>query len=197
MIKYLEIKTIDDYNKFIKNLKKYKRFTYRKTTFKVKSNPIFKDVNSMSEALNIKNRKKRIEYIYDYCCDYLDDYCKNKDFCKFKNNKCLNQYNNEYENGCCRGCRYQSNNGCKTRNLTCKLFYCNTVKKDNKTLNIKDLKILNILGYKSKIIIKHDFFVKREDMLKDLYNNSIILFTFKTLFRMLYIRKEAKKKISN
>ena len=191
--KKIVVKNVEDYNKFIKILFLYKTLFYRNVFFSCKVNPLFKDVKSIIEALNIKNRKKGIEYIYDYSCSYIDNYCEKKDFCKFKSNKCLNQYKTEYENGCCRGCRYQSKKGCVTSNLTCKLFYCSSVKEHNIIITLKDLKILKLFSLRQKTIVKHDFFVSRETMLKDLYLGGIIIFTFKTIFRLRYIRKQTKK----
>lgn len=187
------IENVEDYNKLIKKIKIYKSILYRNKFFECSCNPIFKDVPFIIEALNIKKKKQRINYVYEYCCRYIDDYCKNKDFCKFKNNKCLTQYNNEYFNGCCRGCRFQSKNGCMTSNLTCKLYYCSKVKNNHKVITINDLKILKCLSVRNNIIIKHDFFSSKQEMLNDLYLNSILIFTFKTLFRFRYIRKMTKR----
>lgn len=191
--KEVEIKTIDDYNKFIKKLKYYRTIFYKNTNFIVRSNNLFKDIPHITKALNIKNRKQRIDYVYDYCCNFIDNYCKDKNFCKFKNNKCLTQYDKKYINGCCRGCRFQSVKGCKTSNLTCKLFYCSKVKEKNRIIKYEDLKIIKCLSFNNRVIIKHDFFVSREEMLKDLYLNSISIFVIKTLFRFKYTYKMLKK----
>ena len=188
--KVIEIKNIRDYKKFLKRIKRYKSFLYKNTNFSCDSNVIFKDVTPIINSLNIKNRKKRIKYVYDYCCKYIDDYCANKNFCKFKNNKCLNQYDNEHFNGCCRGCRYQSNKGCTTSNLTCKLFYCSSVKENSKVIEYSDLTILKTLSLRNRIIIKHNYFVKREDFLHDLYYCPLLAFSFKTLFRLKNIKKQ-------
>ena len=190
--KEIIIKNVNDYNKFIKRIKWYKNFLYVNTYFSLKCNKLF-DVEPIINALNIKKRKKRIDYIYDYCCEYIDNYCKNKDFCKFKSNKCLNQKNTKFSNGCCRGCSYQSKKGCTTSNLTCKLFYCSTVKENNKTISFNDLKILKLFNIRNRAIVKHNFFVNRETFLKDLYFESIIIFSIKTLFRFRYIRRQTKK----
>lgn len=191
--KKIEIKNINDYNKFIKKLKWYRLFIYKRVNFSCSSNKLFKDIESIIDSLNIKNKRKRIEYIYDYSCNYIDNYCKNKDFCKFKDNKCLNQYDKKLVNGCCRGCRYQSSNGCLTSNLTCKLFYCHSVKEKNKVIEYKDLNILKVLSKRNRVIIKHNFFVDRETYLKDLYLNSVIIFSIKELFRLRHIKSSIKK----
>ena len=188
----IKINNVDDYNKFIKKIKRYKVIFYKNKKFINSSNKIFKDIPFIIEALNIKNKKKRIDYVYDYCCKYIDEYCTNKNYCEFKNNKCLTQYNNNYFNGCCRGCRYQSNNGCTTSNITFKLFYCNKVKEKHKVVTKDDLKILNCLPFRNRVIVSHDFFVSREEMLKDLHLNSLLIFSFKTLLRFRYIRKITK-----
>ena len=56
--KKIVVKNVEDYNKFIKILFWYKTLFYRNVFFSCEVNPLFKDVKSIIEALNIKNRKK-------------------------------------------------------------------------------------------------------------------------------------------
>lgn len=145
-----------------------------------------KDLQLVIEALNIKNRRKRIIFIYDKACELLDNsICKNK--CGFKNGQCYVQRklkNNKF-NGCCRMCIYQSNNGCLTKNLTCKLFNCSEVKSRYKIYNFKDLKILKVLNLRQQVIVKADYFSSREEVLKDLYSYSIIYSTLRIVYRYM------------
>ena len=137
----------------------------------------------------IEKRKKRIAYIYDSACNYIDNYWKGKNICGFKNNKCYTQQYKgcKYKNGCCRRCIYQSNKGCTTSNLTCKLYYCTEVRKRYKVPTFKDIKILKKLSIRQRIILKHDYFSSREEVLTDLYIGSITIFIIRLLYR--YIRK--------
>ena len=174
---------VRDINIFYKRLWLYKSFLFRKTYFETD----ISEIKSLISALNIKNRKRRITYIYDYACDEVDNYWKDKNPCCFKNGKCLSQQKSgcKHKNGCCRRCVYQSNNGCTTSNLTCKFFYCTYVSSKYKLLTIHDIKILKLLTLRQKTILKHDFFSSREEVLGDLYIGSVFIFIVRLLFRYL------------
>ena len=171
----MKIIKIDNTNKFYKKLFIYKSFLYKKVLFESNN----KDIIPIIKALNIKNRKKRIIYIYDYACSYVDNYMKkqNSNPCGFKNCKCIVQRkeNSKNINGCCRKCYLNTSKGCSTSNLTCKLFYCNDMKNKYKTLKIKDIKILKLLSFRQRIMINSCYFITRERYIKNLYNGSIIL----------------------
>ena len=170
---------------FYRKLFFYKSFIFKKTTFTVETK--YEQIKPIIKALNIKKRKDRITYIYDEACRQIDNHYKNKNICGFKNNKCYVQQklNNGTINGCCRLCKYQSEKGCKTVNLTCKLFTCSEVEKRCKIITFDDLKILNLLSYRNKMILKSDYFSKRENVIKDLYYGSVILWAIRIIIRLI------------
>ena len=172
-------------DKFYRKLFFYKSFIFKKTTFTVETK--YEQLKPIIKALNIKKRKDRITYIYDEACRQIDNHYKNKNICGFKNNKCYVQQklNNGTINGCCRLCKYQSEKGCKTVNLTCKLFTCSEVEKRCKIITFDDLKILNLLSYRNKMILKSDYFSKRENVIKDLYYGSVILWAIRIIIRLI------------
>lgn len=181
------------------DLKKfYKRLKYYKYLFFVKFESDNNEIQDIITALNIKKRNKRIEYVYDYSCKYIDNYWENINYCGFKCNKCYcQQYKGcKYKNGCCRLCKYQSDNGCITSNLTCKFYYCTEVLRRFKTLTYNDIKILKLFSFRQKTIIKHSFFNSREEVLFDLKYSLIIVFAIKLLIkniiRIIYINKRKK-----
>ena len=100
--KAILINNYSDYNKFLKKLNIYKSILYYNTIFVVKNNINDNMIDYIVNALNIKNRKKRITYIYDSSCKLIDDNTKNSNICGFKNGKCYVQrnLNNEKCNGC-------------------------------------------------------------------------------------------------
>lgn len=171
----------------------YRSFIYKNITFETDK----KELKEIVEALNIKKRKTRITYIYDTACKKIDDHYKNKNICGFKNNKCYVQQklNNNYENGCCRFCLYQSSKGCKTKNLTCKLFTCSEVEKRCKVITFDDLNILKVLTKRQRLIAKTNYFTKRESFIKDLYIGSFVLWEIKQVIRfiIIYIKTRSKK----
>ena len=172
-------------DKFYRKLFFYKSFIFKKTNFTVETK--YEQLKPIIKALNIKKRKDRITYIYDEACRQIDNHYKNKNICGFKNNKCYVQQklNNGTINGCCRMCLYQSKKGCKTINLTCKLFTCSEVEKRYKKIKIEDLKILKLLSYRNRMILKSDYFSKREDVIKDLYYGSFFLWTIRIIIRLI------------
>ena len=122
--KIVEIDNELDAKKFEKNIWIYKSIFYRNTKFILKNKTNIEGYNEAIEALNIKSRIKRINYIYDKSCEIIDNYNKKNSIdCEFENGHCIVHRNTKYINGCCRLCRYQSEKGCKSKNLTCKLFF--------------------------------------------------------------------------
>lgn len=138
-----------------------------------------KDILLQGEAISIKNRVKRIEFIIENGCNYIDNYYKDSPLCKFKNNKCEchRKKNLNYINGCCRYCKYQSNKGCTTKNVACKLFNCTYVDYNGKKkLEFKDINILKCLSIRQRYILSNTYFTKLEDVSKDLYYGPIYSF---------------------
>lgn len=185
MNKLIKINNQTALDKFYRKLFFYKSFIFKKTKFTVETN--YEEVKPIINALNIKKRKERIIYIYDEACKQIDNHYKNKNICGFKNNKCYVQQKlqNRTINGCCRMCLYQSTKGCTTKNLTCKLFTCSEVEKRCKVIKFDDLKILNLLSFRNRMILKSDYFSKREDVIKDLYYGSFFLWTIRIVIRMI------------
>ena len=185
--KIITINNCNDYNKFLKKINIYKSILYYNTLFEVKNNINERNIDYITNALNMKNRKKRIEYVYDQSCKLIDWKNKGINICGFENGKCWVQrkIKNGKCNGCCRKCIYQTSNGCSTKNLSCKLFNCTEVRSRYNVIRYNDLKLLRLLSKKNQIIIKSDYFSKREDVLKDLYSYSLIYSTFRIFYRLI------------
>ena len=184
--KRVVINTEKDYNKFIKKIFMYRSVLFKKVSFNLENTYNNENIDLIIKALNIKNRKQRINYIYDEACNLIDNKFKGINICGFTNGKCYVQLcsKKDYYNGCCRKCLYQTNYGCSTKNLACKLFNCSEVKSRYEVITFKDLKLLKVLSLKNQFIVKSDYFSKREDVLKDLYSYSIIYSTIRVLLRL-------------
>lgn len=143
----------------------YKTFIFKKTTFKTSK----EELKDIVTALNIKERKKRIKYIYEETVKYLNNYYSN-DFCKFINNQCIAQRLNKVSdiNGCCKHCKNVGSKGCTTSNIGCKLIYCKTSIKNFKLIKLKEIPILKCFSLRQKLILKMDVMCKKEEILKDL-----------------------------
>lgn len=185
--KTIVIESKEDYTKFIKRIILYKSILYINTEFQVKGCQVNDRIQQIIKGLNIKNRCKRITYVYDTACNIIDSNTKGLNICGFKNNKCYIQQkqNNGKCNGCCRLCKYQTSNGCPTKNLACKLFNCSEVKKRYKTIEYKDLAILKLLSLKNRLIVKSDYFSTREEVLKDLYAYTLTYSILRIFFRSI------------
>lgn len=150
-------------------------------------NKSVKQISMLVHALNIKNKKERLSYMYERTCDLLDADFYGKNVCEFKCGKCINdRLNNNLGGGCCCDsknhkdmCMYLSNSGCKIKCLTCKFHICRTLKKKGYRYKINDIYMLKyLLNFKQKIILYNDFFMTKEEILKDLNRNSLILWLF-------------------
>ncbi len=198
--KLIVINDEQDYQKFLKKIKFYKTFLYHRTCFSIKNSKNFPYVEYITEALNIKKRRERIKYIYDSSCNIIDDRVGNKNICGFKNGQCYTQRGTKLCNGCCRKCRYQSCHGCTTKNLTCKLFNCSEVRKRFDAITFDDLKLLKLFSLKNRLVIQSDFFVRREDVLKDLYAYTLTYSGIRIIYHqvrnIIYLHKFNKNIVS-
>ena len=120
------------------------------------------EYEGMVKALSIRSRRKRLEYIYDYACDKIDNYNVEKGLmCHFENGRCGDKNKPGRINGCCYHCRYQNSTGCPTRNLTCKFYFCDKMHKlENKPLTFKDMPEFSILSLRQQYIIQNNPYCK-------------------------------------
>lgn len=153
----------------------------------IKDNKEVRQISLLTKALNIKDKKKRISFVYDKSCDLLDDDFYGKNICEFKDNKCIHdRLHNASCDGCCRTndglrkCKYLENHRCKTKCLACKFHICYCIRKKGYKYKINDIYMIKyILNWKQKIIIYNDFFMTPKEVLNDVYKNSILRWTFK------------------
>ena len=180
----ISIQSIKDLEKFENKLFFYRSFLCRFVHFSNYKSFIL--IDFVLDALNIKSRKARIEYIYDTLCCQIDSYYRDKNLCQFHKNQCLVQRKNKkYENGCCRLCKYASRQGCTTSNFTCKMFYCESAKLGNSTLKNDNLILLKCLGIRQRILLQHDFFSSREEVIQDLWWESLFINLFRIFPRFI------------
>ena len=165
-----------------------------------------RQISLLTAALNIKDKRERLSYVYDKACDLLDEDFFGKNLCEFRNGKCINDRKyNKLGGGCCCDsahheymCPHLSKQGCTIRCLACKLHVCNTLKKKGYRYHIDDIYVLKyLLNEKQKIMIHNDFFMTKEEVLKDVIRNSIILWSFtnKKRFVKYNLNKKSKGKI--
>ena len=90
----------------------YRSILFHFTIFKTDSKD--EEIIETIEALNIKNRYKRIYYVVDHLCDEIDNLSDGCNQCNFINGKCIchRKLKRDYINGCCRKCLHQTSSGC-------------------------------------------------------------------------------------
>ena len=185
--------TDNNINKYIKATKKLVKqcdknnleleFIYnnKKLTNKDKNDKL-SDIIDIMTAINIKDKYKRYEFIYDTVCHYLDEKI-NTNYCQFKDDMCIRDRNknNNHKNGCCecigRGkCKYLIDSKCTLGNcMACKLFTCHTLKKLGIKENINDYVLTKyFFTTKQKDILRFSYWTPREVVLDRLMTNTYV-----------------------
>jgi len=166
-----------------KKLFLYKTFLYRNVHFTTDSDSVA--IKDIVEALNIKKRNKRIEFIFDRACQRIDEHNKGINMCEFCDGQCKIQKGTKYYNGCCRLCKYQSDKGCTTSNLSCKLFFCDAAQENFEPLKFRDLPLLKLYTFRQRYMVIFSFFSSREQMLFDLKLGLIITYGFRCFYTVI------------
>ena len=183
MKKEIIISDTDDMKTYLKWFRLYHLLNLNKelfTTYKYDALKIDREVlESLINAHNIKNKNKRLEYVYDTACSYIDDNYVSKNFCEFIDDQCLYQRNHKksmnQKDGCCRNCKYL-NYGCSQKALADKLFFCYYIRKVKKCPRLNDILILKyFLNIKQKAIAKTIIYYPREESIKALKRKSLLL----------------------
>lgn len=133
------------------------------------------------KATFIKEKEKRIEYIYDQACKDLDEEFEKNNYCDFKEDICKAKRNckEKATMGCChkfknrilmsgglQECPYLINKRCATQCITCKLFTCDAI---NVKFKLRDIPLIQyFFNPIQKLIVKISFFTKKEKIIKRL-----------------------------
>ena len=124
--------------------------------------------------VNIKDRKERVSYIYDYLCKYFDEDMKKNNYCEFENGTCIANrlgYSSHEKDGCCyiikKGlCKYLTDKGCTNPNPSCKIYMCAYLNKVKKVPNYDTKKIFLtncLFNYKEHEFFKRHYFITKEE----------------------------------
>ena len=141
----------------------YKSFLFYFVKFKPSSN-LTPQTKLVIKGLNIKNRRKRITYVYDKCCDIIENQEKGQNVCGFVNKQCFKQRveNKGEMYGCCSPLCV-TENGCTTKNLSCKLIFCKEAKEKylaEKSKIVAEAKAKNSTNRENLNKVKADFDLK-------------------------------------
>ena len=140
------------------------------------------DVLDALKSIFISDLKQKYSFIYDCIFNSLDKIWRNENPCKFCNDVCIASKNHSTaheKDGCCysfeysknpfslsfiknvKPCKYlNENKSCTTKNLSCKFFVCNYLKKNNLfNLKMEDFLLINtFFSKKQKLILINNFF---------------------------------------
>lgn len=164
-------------NNNIKILFKYNDKLYEKKDESIKEYDKYLEV---IETFNIKDKRKRLSYIYDNLCTYFDNDMKKNNYCEFCDGTCIaNRLKKSVhkDNGCCykRGklCEYLTDKGCTNPNPTCKIFMCSYLNKVKKVPNYDTRKILItscFLNLKGHNFFKTNYFITKSEFIEKYIN---------------------------
>lgn len=144
------------------------------------------------KALLITDLRDRYNFLYDEVFAFLDKEWKKNNPCQFCNSQCIASRNHQSAHkidGCCYSfeysrnpfsfsflknihrCKYLGNDKhCLTQNMSCKLFVCNYLK-NNSHFNLSYdnfLLLSSFFNKKQALILKHNFFKTREEIIDKL-----------------------------
>lgn len=132
------------------------------------------DILKCIEILNEREKRKRLELIYDYSCEYLDKEFINKNLCGFKNNMCACNRCKPKElqlSSCCESektriiCEHfdKKNKVCKIKSLGCKLFTCPFLHRQGIKYPMRKIPYLKyFLSIRQKLIAKSSTFQDKD-----------------------------------
>lgn len=152
-----------------------KRYKNNKNIVLVYDGDVSLEYQNIIKCFNIKDKKERISFIYDYLCDYLDKDMNKNNYCDFIDGKCIANrlgYSVHKDNGCCysRGklCSNLKDGICVNKNPSCKIFMCYYLYKVKGIKNYDTRKILLtslFLSNMDHFFFRTHFFISKEEFL--------------------------------
>lgn len=149
-------------------------------------------------SIYLLNNEDRINYIYDYMCDYLDDEFNTFNLCDFKNNKCVSRRDLECKGcrnpltyGCCytkgRVCPNLINNRCSIKSLPCKFFTCRYLEKRGIKYRPWDYLIIRLfLSYRQMIILDQTLYTPKDIIINKLLKKNKFDYLFNGIKKVAY-----------
>lgn len=143
-------------------------------------------------------QEERINYIYDYMCDYLDLEFNHFNLCDFIDNKCVSRRDLECKGcknpltyGCCytkgRVCPNLINNRCTIKSISCKLFTCRYLEKKGIKYRSWDYLIFRLFfSYRQLFIINDSIYTPKDIMMEKLLKKKKTDYIFNGIKKIAY-----------
>jgi hypothetical protein len=186
----IAINSEEQYQEFLRGLPKYRGLLGYFTTYTIRGTVHTKELHDFERALNLKNRRKRITYLYDRVCDIIDQYNAEQGItCHYSaEGICEDPKHQTRKNGCCCHCYLQRPDGCPTRNLSCKFYFCDHLAKKYHALTMEDIDLLKLFTWSEREIIKNNVFVTRKTYINLLCLGSYLLFCIYSVVKFYRIK---------
>ena len=147
-----------------------------------KNNLYFSIVSSL-QAMMIKDKKERLNFVYKKACIYLDREIVERNLCGFYNDKCIVKKDTDCTMGCCHHyphkrtgifrneklqlCEFQINKKCNVNCITCKMYMCPEMEKKGYRYNVFNVPLIKcFFNIIQKLILSISFFSTEEDIMK-------------------------------
>lgn len=205
--KYSKIKNrvlLSIYNKIIKiykyckkknlNIKDIYLINYDKS---LNNNYMIKELDNLI-SVYLLNYEDRINYIYDYMCDYLDSEFVRFNLCDFKDNKCVSRRDLECKGcknpvtyGCCytigRVCPNLVNSRCTIKSLPCKFFTCRYLEKRGIKYRPWNYLIVKLfLNYRQMIILDQSLYTPKEIIMNRLLKRNRVDYIYNGIKKVAF-----------
>lgn len=137
-------------------------------------------IKALQDMLNLNfcvSKNNKLSRQIEYACDYLDNELKINNICDFANGRCR-----KYKNGitdkcsCCKAnCPYGI--PCKVKNISCKLFLCDTVRQLGFVFYPQYVPILFDMNFVDYSMCKNSLFLPLERVVKIIKISRIIFYS--------------------
>ena len=149
-------------------------------------------------SIYLLDYEKRINYIYDYMCNYLDDEFIRFNLCDFKDNKCIsrrdlecNGCKNPVTYGCCytkgRVCPNLINSRCTIKSLPCKFFTCRYLEKRGIKYRPWDYLMIRLfLSYRQMYILDQSLYTPKDIIMNKLLKKNYFDYLYNGIKKLAY-----------
>ncbi|MBQ7104316.1 MAG: hypothetical protein IJN90_00480 [Bacilli bacterium] len=192
---YKEIIKVYDYcKKYHIKVKDIYLINYDKN---LNNNNMIKELDSLVSAY-LLDYEDRINYIYDYMCNYLDNEFNEFNLCDFVDNKCVSRRDLECSGcknpvvyGCCytkgRVCPNLINSRCTIKSLPCKFFTCRYLEKKGIKYRPWDYLLIRLfLNRRQMIVLDQSLYTEKEIIIAKLVKRNYIDYLYMGIRKVTY-----------